>query len=535
MAVSPSEPKARILHVSTSLPSWVWVLAFLLIVLPLYVWLPSLGAFIQPSPDETAVAVVTREIATHGRAWLSEPLAVAFPWLHPRSWVSLGPRIVPIGFLGWPAFLSVWYRFGGLPILSWIGLLVVLSGFWPLFYLLSRFGKRAAWAGTLVAATFPPMILYANRAVFPNAPLVAGVIWSLWILEKLRTSGRHSERWYGIEGIITALVIAVRPIELLWIVPWWVCFGRGMRPTRRQGIYAILGAALVFLPILRLAWHTYGSWWHIGYWIQDNPSLNTNRVLSSPPLAHAAIPFLFPFGIHPHNVWWNVHGFLTGLMWPWTLLGLLAMSLWWKEAHKNFRLRITPAVCALWTGCVLMGFYGNGLYQDHVRLGAITMGNSFLRYLLPLAPLMGLAFAFFWSRLERRPRGELFAVLLLILLVGFGVDRAWVRDDEGIWFTRPELRRYAEVRAETQKFFVATDVIFSERSDKIFFPAFRAVSPLPSHTEIARLVQTQNIGAGLYIRPLSQADKDAWNRVGLEAQEVGASGRERLYRLVKRL
>jgi hypothetical protein len=66
------------------------------------------------SPDETAVVRVAERLA-HGQSpRIDEPLAVTYPWLHPRSWVSHGAALVPVGFLGWPlvlvpaAFVGSW-------------------------------------------------------------------------------------------------------------------------------------------------------------------------------------------------------------------------------------------------------------------------------------------------------------------------------------------------------------------------------------------------------------------------------------------
>ena len=82
-----------------------------------------------------------------------------------------------------------------------------------------------------------------------------------------------------------------------------------------------------------------------------------------------------------------------------------------------------------------------------------------------------------------------------------------------------------------QHAFKLGDVIVSERSDKIFFPLFRGVSPIPAPEQLAALVQHQPIGIGLFARPLSQSQKDAWRHAGFDAQELVSFSRERLYRL----
>jgi hypothetical protein len=109
---------------------------------------------------------------------------------------------------------------------------------------------------------------------------------------------------------------------------------------------------------------------------------------------------------------------------------------------------------------------------------------------------------------------------------------AFFRDDEGIWNTRKELVSYESIRATAHQWFSARDVIVSDRSDKIFFPDFRAAAPIPPADELARLARQPGMHVGLFQRPLSQSEQDAWRAVGLEAQELASFSRERLYRLV---
>jgi hypothetical protein len=164
-------------------------------------------------------------------------------------------------------------------------------------------------------------------------------------------------------------------------------------------------------------------------------------------------------------------------------------------------------------------------------VGAVTIGNSFLRYLLPVAVLVSVSVAY----LHERARGYLPAAagmtFFCVALSLFGVYRAVNGDDESLLATRPELERYEDVRVAAGEWFGAQDVIISERSDKIFFPEYRAVSPMPRGEEVGRLVNAKEIQVGLYVRPLSQKEKDKWRKYGVEPVELASYARERLYLL----
>ncbi|MBU1349206.1 hypothetical protein KJ781_04025, partial [Patescibacteria group bacterium] len=62
------------------------------------------GVFL--SPDETAVAVAARFLGEHGTFRIAEPLVSDHSWLHPRSFVSTGDAMVPVGFLGMPFLMA---------------------------------------------------------------------------------------------------------------------------------------------------------------------------------------------------------------------------------------------------------------------------------------------------------------------------------------------------------------------------------------------------------------------------------------------
>ncbi len=510
----------------------------ILALLPLYLLLPSAQEGMYASPDETANAVTARQLAWYGRLSVEEPLADEFPWLHPRSWVSRGETIVPVGFTGWPWILSVFSTFLGQGVLPFLATLFLLSAAFPLFGLLRPFGFTAATLGTLVAFSFPAMIVFGNRGLFPQAAVVGFALWSIFLVTRLRSG--DSPWWYGLAGFLCALAFASRPTEAIWLAPWLVWAARSLRPDRKRLAWACAGA---LVPLAILAFHaqaSYGAFWKNGYMLRDNPP-----PVSAFTPAPASVPgddtrsLVFPFGFHPRHVLWNVRAYLLNLLFPWSVLlagaGVIAGHDTWMRRRgetKRFVERHAVPLLAMWTVAALVGYYGHGLYTDHVQLGAVTVANSFVRYLLPIGPVLGLAFAFLYGRLEAKRFGVAVGLVLAVGLSVSGTYTALARDDEGMLTTRRELIRYRELRSRAAEHFGPMDVVLSERSDKNFFPNHRAVSPPPPADEVARLAKARpELHIGLFARPLSQSQADAWRKAGFEPVELFVSGREKLYLL----
>jgi hypothetical protein len=509
-----------------------------LALVPLYFLLPLAGQGIYASPDETSNAVVVRQLAWYSRLSIDEPLAAEFPWIHPRSVVSQNETIAPVGFTGWPWIISVFSIFLGQGSVPFLATLFLLSAAIPLFALLRPFGFRAAWLGALVAMSFPGMIVFANRGLFPQVAVVGFTIWSVYVIS--RASSKDSPWLFGLIGFLVALTAASRPTELPWVLPWFVWAGRTLRPDRKRVAFACAGA---LIPLLILAFHarmTYGAFWKSGYMVRDNPApaIEPANGLSATPVDETK-SLLFPYGFHPRNVLWNTRAFLFGILFPWTIILLGAFTIVaydartkklraWKRLIEPYAV---PILC-LWTALFVVGYYGHGLYTDHVQIGAVTIANSFVRYLLPLGPIIGLAFAFLFSRLEKKHMGAAVGILLALGLTCSGTYSALARDDEGMLTTRVELARYRDIRDRASEHFAPTDVILSERSDKVFFPQHRAVSPLPPVSEAARLAKARpELKIGLFARPLSQSQADEWRMAGFEPIELFVSGREKLYLL----
>jgi hypothetical protein len=266
--------------------------------------------------------------------------------------------------------------------------------------------------------------------------------------------------------------------------------------------------------------------------------LNTKVILRDSALT---VKRIFPFGIHPRAMWWNLQSFTRDFLWPfWLLIGaaLATYAFTCKRRVVRYKQPLSSPflLASTWTLLSLLLVYGSGVYQDHVQPGAVTVANSFLRYLLPLAAFVGIASAFLFEASRAHKKRSWFVGVLLIGLCSFGIYAVTVKDDEGIIATRAELKRYADIHDQTLHLFPKGSVIISDRSDKIFSSSFRAVSPRPSLEEMARLVrdaETQ-FQVGIFARPFSQRERDDLRGLGLEVLEVAAFGRERLYRILPR-
>lgn len=513
-------------------------------VLVLFLFLPSIQGKIYSSPDETSTAVVTEQIMHQGHAFLTEPLVRTIPWLHPRSWVSQGERVVPVGFLAWPWFLHWPASLFGTQSLAILASVFIWSGMIP-WYLLLRRRFPWGWAatGTALVFFFPTFLLYGNRSLFGNQIQLAIAFWAFWLMDVSPSfASRLATRAIRfLMGALIMLALMIRPVEAIWLLPWMIWWwNKRCRELSGSG-WVVLGALSILAPLLWLSAQTYGSWSLIGYFLRDNASSLFTNVTDTTGQSSATTSrfqgvFQFlPFGFHPVFIGWNVVNFLVIFLWPWAIstLVIFLLGIYRRVITRHFwkRISFTPTILSLWMIIFLLAVYGSGRYTDHIRPGAVTIGNSFIRYLLPLVPWFVIGALLFTRLLVKTSRDRMLAIILTIVLCISGVYWSFLKDDEGILVTRSELIRYTQMRSEFDALLPKNAIVISERSDKIFFPLRRAVSPLPSIGFIQRALTVTTDPIYLYARPMSGLQRDAWRAEGIEVIEIKNFGRERLYRI----
>lgn len=489
--------------------------------------LPRMNTGLFASPDETATSLFAN-------AWTPSngfklPVAIHGPsrdvvQLHPRSMVRQGDWFVPVGFLGMP-FLVVLMDYFGSYAGDYLTLILVLSSTIPFFFLLRKgLGSFATWASVVIYVSFPTILLYVNRGLFPNLTVVACTLWAVWALRMLSADEGHREKrrerifFSSVGGIAIGIALFVRPIEALWIVPWiiwaiWPIIQLRNAWKKQIVLLAPFVIGLIVFGVLG-AWLSMGTYpFHSsilkqpisGYQLSDYVPSQTVSVGTTSKLMTRDLRSLIPFTIHPRTLWENIRIFWFNEYGIWVgvaLMGLLGAWMHWKK-----RATAIIVLCG-WTLFSLLLMYGQSVYTDNISGGA-TIGNSFLRYLLPMVPLLAIGCALAADSLRRiSKRGLLLAVSLIVFLSLYGLAYALSGDSESILATRRELARYAQIRHLSEASIPTDAVILSERSDKIFASnlAWTIVSPIPDEKALTVLRDTE---APVYLfHRLIQTDQD---------------------------
>ena len=389
----------------------------------------------------------------------------------------------------------------------------------------------SSWVRILTVLTWftlPNVIVYANRGLFPNLITVCFTAIAAFLIWEKRSVSRAV-----FSGILFALACTIRPIDVFWMIPWVACawFVRRDCEKKKENRfirYWILAASLIALIAIVVHVRTLGSLFHIGYFLRDPAIVGDQATTTAQIRATAPVQNWFPFGIHPMHVWFNIRQYVIGMLWPWVLLMCAAAVFQWKVIRRS-----PWTGLFVWTVASTVAVYGQGVYQDHIGVNVVSIGNSFLRYILPVAVFVPAGVALFLQKIDALDIRFLKVICgsMIAACAGLGFVMAYVLGSESIQASAATLRGYEAI----QRVFVhpsqSDAVIFSDRSDKIFFTTHtKPVSPMPPLREIARFKQAYPTTQLYYFgRPLMDDALVDWAAQGLTLKAQFSAGNEVMY------
>ncbi len=489
----------------------------------------AVPASIFNSPDETAGYFFSKLFAEGNRLSQFEPLDFVAPGIiHPRSIFVSYAHLVPGTFLGLPiiyGFLAKIFGIGAAAFFTpFFAVLAVIC-----FYFLIRkiFDENIAFLSAVLMFFLPPFWYYAARSMFPNVLFVSLLILAATsIICAPRGTFWEYIRWGG-GGLLLGLAMLVRTSEIIWVAALVLV----LTAYFFKKIYwpaAVLGFVIfcsTFLPVFYQNQILYGSAFSSGYNIS---ALSNNDALIPSDATPASgvlgairrgAAIIAPFGFHSRAVWRHFLDYYLKFFWWFSIPALLGVLMFLcqiyrgvckikydflstaheKSEIRNLKIRILNLfgnwkleignynesisqnqiiyfLSFLFISAYLFIYYGSWQMSDNINFQKITIGNSYLRYWLPIF-IMGLPFAvIFLKRVFRFFRFLVpwFFRFLVFSFFGFLVFMSglsvFAAEDEGLFCVKNSLLRYNKIREAALSLTEENSIIITQRSDKIFFP-----------------------------------------------------------------
>lgn len=499
----------------------------------------ALGVGVSNSPDESANLLFAEQFAREGKIGILDTRNAELDGIvRPRSTLVVDGLVVPKSFIGLPVLYGSIGSAVGVGVIPYltivVGALAVLV-FARLVFYATENERFALLSGTLLFL-HPAFLFYSGRTMMHNIPFVSFLLFSLFLAVE---AGRRKQGWQLIlAGVALAFAIAFRVNEGIWVVPVFILLAvmawkKAFLSLRQIGFF-LVGLVVASLPFLAFQTTLYGSALTTGYQAVEKPTvLIAESAEFLPTVRQADYPgilgVLFPFGIHERAILRNSVNYLF-VIFPWVAvfvcLGIVALP---KRAHPY--LFLTGAISSY-----LILVYASWVFFDNPDKTVITLGNSYIRYFLPIFVLTTpfIAQAFF---VIARERTRIVALLLVpfllssLALVLFGHD--------GLLKTRSVLLENTKTKERILSLTEDESLVITDYADKYLYPERGVVHPLRSERTyywIPKMVET----APVYYFGITLPETDlAYLRTvrlqpsGLTIELVETIGAESLYRISK--
>lgn len=519
---------------------------------------------IYVSPDETANAFFAEQFAQRGSLSSFDSLNVDLKdALHPRSVVSLAGRLVPGSFIGLPVLYGFFIAIAGGWMLPFLTPLIAVVAVFAWYAVVRRlFDREIGLLSALLLAVHPAWWYYSARSLMHNVTFAAFLIFAGYFLVARPSRGRKfADLDFVLAGVCTGLALFVRSSEVTWVALAVLAAAVAYRSKKiawRPVVLFAISAAIALLPMAVINQATYGGPFATGYTAEggdaedkvDEESVTPSSSLStlSPLSPSSPLSSLFlPFGFSPKDIAKNVLSYGAGLFWWMTVLILIGFPLAFPSravAKELRRPRRAYLAFALTASASLAVVYGSWTFFDNPDPTQITIGNSHVRYWIPvyilLIPFAAHAIRWLAHRTLTETARRLAVAVLVVASVGLSVRAVFFSPQDGLVYAAQTLMDGRDIRTRVLDLTEPDAVIVVDRADKLFFPSRRIRYPLRDEETYA-LMPRILLRAPLYYYgiTLPQIDVDYLNDVklgalGLQIESVETFSIETLYRITKR-
>jgi len=161
----------------------------------------------------------------------------------------------------------------------------------------------------------------------------------------------------------------------------------------------------------------------------------------------------------------------------------------------------------------LVLYYGSWVFNDNPDPFAITIGNSYVRYWLPIY-VLALPFLTdaLWQIFKKSKLAMAFlAVTFLVSLASMSYGAVYLGRDEGLKALLFNLKKYETIQSAVNARIESRAIIIADRLDKVFFPRHSVIFRLNNDSDYRRVNQLISGGYPVYYfyfsRPPSELEE----------------------------
>lgn len=488
----------------------LFLLIIIIIICPLYCYLPLKANGLFDSPDENANFQFIKVFAEKSDFTISQPLNTQLEGVvHPRNTVVNNQgEIAPLGFLGFPLIMGCIAK--PLPI-NWLYFFIPLFSLLTVvvfyFFITSLSGeKKLGFLSALLLLITAPFMYYSNRSFMANILFVdffiLGVSFCYFSLQYKKLY------WYLLAAILLSFTLTIRLVEIWWLalaivivlivyrhqVRWWYL------------IIAVFLAGIIFSGYFYYNHQTYGHFLSTGY--RDYSSLQDQVQTTTKSLKD----YLFPFDFSLNDYLQNSYYYLIRLLPLWALFTFFGLITFLR--NKTIKQGKYLLIFFFTTLIALTFYYGSSEYFGNFRThDQPVIGSSFARYWLPIYIFALPLIAGFLLKLKEKYKslGKILLLFFITLYLLFNIDLVYNDADTGLLQIENKITEYQSIKEKVLSLTEEQAVIWAESNDKYLFPQRSVIYALDLPDDIKILQKAVNLVPVYYFTDRSVEELEIFN------------------------
>lgn len=480
------------------------------------------------SPDEMANYFFSKKFAETGTvSYYDDQNLLVNNVIHTRSMNSIDGYVVPTSFLGIILLYGFIAKFLGVWIITFLTPIIAVISIVCFYFLISNiFNKNIAFTSSILLFFSPPLWYYSVKSMYHNVGFISFLIIGATFLFL------NSKKYYKflLSGFFIGLALSFRFSEALWVVPiiiLSIIFYKSKVNFKKLSLF-ILG---ILMPIILVFYYNeqlYDSSLTSGYMINSS-NINNVGYLSY------FVKIIIPFGLDLKTMFSNFFNYIISMFWFFSVPAIFGIIIFLKS--KKTKIQNLFVFSFLYILVWLVFYYGSWDIKDNISYSNSTIGNSYVRYWLPIYVFALPFFVLFLEKLKKKNIfGRIIAILFLLVYVLSSINLVMFRGEESIVSVKSNLLHYSDINKSVVDLTNDNDIIITHYYDKVFFPQRRVVfidkNNFSLFLDVKKLMDENNVY--YYNNQINNDDVDYINNRKIKSfdiEMVGVSGG--LYKIIK--
>jgi 4-amino-4-deoxy-L-arabinose transferase-like glycosyltransferase len=429
------------------------------------------------SPDETSNYFFTENFAKNNSIvkkldYNEAEIKNVAKLIHPRSVAINNFNLIPISFIGLILIYGTIAKIFGIWIIQYLTPFFSILGVVFLYLLVKKiFDKKIAIISSILVLINPAYWYFSSKLLMHNLLFISLLIISYYFL--ISAIKDKKIIYFICWGFFLGLSIITRTSEFLWIL---VSILLILIFYKVKINYKLLISAIVLIitiyPVLYFNKTYNDSYFKFSY----TENLDKNVVQSgivnpeNTNIFTQVSNIIFPFGIKIKNIISVIYNFFLKLNWIFCLLLFLSLLILFIKRKSLSKKDLGFMLIWFIISAYLFVYYGSWQISDNAIIGSVTIGSSYIRYLLPFFILSTVLISIAINKLKKNKLSIIIISILIGIFAIMSKQMVYNNDIDSQKNISNNIHNFYNLKKNILKTTENNAIIFTNRSDKFIFP-----------------------------------------------------------------